>query len=100
MTGAKSLAKSTGECAPASGKRGRNEAGSAARGSEGQNKKLKGKQIAPEEQEENVTLLKKLSSINGLESSSVPLSLSFLGVFLKSAIIVADLARRTDQTLA
>ena len=75
VTGVKSSSQSAGESAPASGKRGRNDAGSAAKGSEGQNKKLKGKLIAPEEQEENVALLKKLSSINGLESSSVPLTL-------------------------
>ena len=68
VTGGKSSAKSA--AGSALGKRVRGET-SNARGSEGEHKRPKGKQSAAEDEEEHVAQLKKLSSINGLESSSL-----------------------------
>lgn len=64
----KSSAKSAAETV--AGKRGRVDS-STSKGCEGEHKRPKGKQIAAEEEEEHVTQLKKLSSINGLERSSL-----------------------------
>ena len=70
------------------GKRGRNDDVTPV---QGQNKISKGKQLSEDEQEEIVTRLKLLSSINGLEakycSPLPPLSLCFPVIFLFAAAL-------------